>query len=543
MAKFSGRGTVTARPKGPGATVDRTVTFEGGAGWTLDTQTELFALAVTNMGGENTYYEAGDDRDARFARLVHAAAQSDPEFVRRLVPWLRQTVGMRTASIAAAGAYAAAGAPGARKVVADACRRGDEPAEMLGWWLANQGRRIPKPVKRGIADAANRIYNERALIKYDTQSRGIRFGDVIELCHPTPQSQWQSHLFRHAIDRRHGRDSRFDLDEVGLGRLARTYEFDAIPEDFRRQVLRSRNGEMSFTGYTWERLAGWLPGGMDAEAWQWAIPQMGTLALIRNLRNFDQAGISPEFVQKVAAKISDPDEVRGAMLWPYQIFQAWRASGSVTYGVPLEAAMTAATANVPELPGRTIVLVDTSGSMNAAVSNRSAVKLAEIAAVFAASISARNHGRVSTHIYADGVAPVDLPRSPLRAAEEIIRRIGSVGHGTQTWPSLAQAYRQEDRVIVLTDCQDHPPAPGPIQFHSGFGGPTRHRTMISGSIELPANVPIYVWNLAGYPTVNLDLGAGRYMLAGFTDQAFKLVPMLEGYRQAGWDNLFTAAGV
>jgi hypothetical protein len=73
------------------------------------------------------------------------------------------------------------------------------------YWTSRYGRRIPKPVKRGIEDAVGSLYTERSLLKYDTASKGYRFGDVIELVHPAPAKVWQGDLFKHAIDRRHNR--------------------------------------------------------------------------------------------------------------------------------------------------------------------------------------------------------------------------------------------------------------------------------------------------------------------------------------------------
>ena len=38
---------------------------------------------------------------------------------------------------------------------------------MLGYWLSTHGRNVPMPVKRGVADAARRLYTERAALRYD----------------------------------------------------------------------------------------------------------------------------------------------------------------------------------------------------------------------------------------------------------------------------------------------------------------------------------------------------------------------------------------
>ena len=58
-------------------------------------------------------------------------------------------------------------------------------------------------IKRGVADAAQRLYNERNYLKWDSSRNKVRWADVIELTHPTPVAEWQSALFKLAIDARH----------------------------------------------------------------------------------------------------------------------------------------------------------------------------------------------------------------------------------------------------------------------------------------------------------------------------------------------------
>ena len=67
---------------------------------------------------------------------------------------------------------------------------------------------------------------------------------------------------------------------------------------------------------------------MDAEAWEAVIPSMGAMALVRNLRNFDQAGIADAAVDAVVAKITDANEVAAARLFPYQVWAAYRHTPS-----------------------------------------------------------------------------------------------------------------------------------------------------------------------------------------------------------------------
>lgn len=85
---------------------------------------------------------------------------------------------------------------------------------------------------------------------------------------------------------------------------------------------------------TWEALAGRLQGPMDAAAGEAAIPSMGAMALVRNLRNFDEAGVSDEVAAQVAAKISDPAVVAASWQFPFRYLAAYRHAPSLRWAYP-----------------------------------------------------------------------------------------------------------------------------------------------------------------------------------------------------------------
>jgi hypothetical protein len=80
----------------------------------------------------------------------------------------------------------AADIPGARQIVDSVLQRADEPGEALAYWTATYGRAVPKPVKRGIADAVARLYTQRSLLKYDTASHasGVAVAARCPRCRP-----------------------------------------------------------------------------------------------------------------------------------------------------------------------------------------------------------------------------------------------------------------------------------------------------------------------------------------------------------------------
>lgn len=508
-----------AGPDSPASSDSRsTRTHQGGQGYLRDEKSELFLLAVTNMVGQRTFYELVSERDGRFTALIGQLAVEDPQWVAGLLRWLRGEGQLRTAALVGAAEFAkarlAAGAHGySRQVVDSVLQRPDEPGELLAYWMSTHGRAIPKPVKRGVADAVRRLYHERALLKYDTDSRDVRFGDVLELVHasPAPDKAWQSDLFRHAIDRRHGRGE--DVPD-SLPTLKARARLMARPVGQRRQVLDTHQRKfLRAAGMTWEALAGWLQGPMDKRAWEAVIPEMGGMALLRNLRNFDEAGISDSVAATVAAKLADAHEVARARQLPFRYLAAYRAVPSLRWGHALERALGHSLANVPSLPGRSLILVDRSGSMFGPVSERTQLNRADSAAIFGTALATR---AVEADLVQFGSTSA---RVELRGGESVLRtleRFDSLG-GTSTARAVRQHYRGQDRVVIVTDEQVSP---------SQYGSPAE---------QVPGEVPVYTWNLAGYRTGHGPSGAAnRHTFGGLTDAAFRMIPLLEAGRDAHW---------
>ncbi|MEU8000223.1 TROVE domain-containing protein [Catellatospora sp. NPDC049111] len=507
MAKFN-LSTLVKRPAG--------VTAEGAPGFAREPKLELFLLAVSNMVGEQTFYESAGDRDTRFRELVAKVAVADPEWFARFVPWLRLGANLRSASVVAAleGAKAqvAAGIPGSRAVVDAALQRADEPGEALAYWLSVHGRALPKPVKRGIADAAVRLYHERSLLKYDSDGRALRFADVLELTHPSPRDAAQGELFQHALDRRHQRGN--PIPEA-LPVLRARAELMALPVEQRAAVLDAQT--LAAAGMTWEALAGWRQGALDAAAWSAMIPSMGYLALLRNLRNFDQAGVGDEVAAVVAAKLSDPDEVDRSRVLPMRFLSAYNAAPSLRWAYPLEKALQFALGNVPRLGGRTLILIDTSGSMDSPFSRDGSLRCWDAATMFGLAVAARA-ADATVVSFSNDTKLFDLRpgESVLKAVQRFKEGGWFFGGGTATEHAVRKHHAGHDRVLILTDEQAH--------WHGSA----------DVAAAVPAQTPVYTWNLAGYRLGHTPSVAKRHTFGGLTDAAFSMIGLIESGESATW---------
>ncbi|GLY31327.1 TROVE domain-containing protein [Kineosporia sp. NBRC 101731] len=524
MGKFSirsaGRAAVASPVKSDGR---RGATHEGGRGYGRDAKSELYLLAVTNMVSENTFYEAASDRDQRFRALVHAVTLEDPSWIARFVPYLRDGMNLRSASVVMAAEYALAlrgapestraQAPSVRTVIGAALRRTDEPGEFIGYWKLRTGKvTLPGGVQRGVGDAVARLFSEYGALKYDGRSHGVRLGDVIELTHPRAGSAAQGDLYTYLLDRRHHPDE----VRAGLGRLpmiTANRALDEMPQEQRAAFLREPGAPARLTeaGFTWEELSGWLNGPMDAAAWGAVLPSMGFMARLRNLRNFDKAGLTDAAVAPVIAMLSDPVKVARSRQFPFRFLAAYRAAPSLRWAYPLEQAVNHSLAAVPSLPGRTLILIDRSGSMWAPLSARSDLNRADAAAIFGTALAARAQDATLVQF---GTTSQVVARKKGESVMKVLDRFGDLG-GTNTASALRERYAQHDRVVIVTD----------EQVSQGQ----------NVDAAVPPQVPLYTWNLAGYQAGHTPSGhANRHTFGGLTDAAFRMIPLIEAGKSADW---------
>lgn len=548
----------TASPRGPLKTTGQpAVTFEGAPAFARDAKSDLFLLAVSNFYGEDSYYEKAETsparsrgfldnltdmfgvpltpkspstigRNDRFRGLVQTVAAQDPAWTRGFIIWLRDKANIRTAAVVAAVEAAkvmlAADQPGsvvgpARQLLRDFFQiaRPEEPAEAFAYWLATYGRKLPGGIRRGIGDGAVAKYNEYAFIKWNGGGKAVRMADVIEMCHPDPKAPWQSTLFKYILDSR--RDPKTPIP-AELQMLTKRAELLALPGAEKRAILTREDSEQVLrdAGMTWEQASSWGP--MTAQVWESLIPVMAYGALLKNLRNFQEAGISKAATKLVIDRLSEQTAVLNSRQLPYRFLTAYLFAQGSQWAAPLETALQYSTGNIPSLLGRTLVLVDTSGSMiGRPLSAKSKIEAVKGAALFGAALAHKGE-KVDLYGYDNTAWKHEFQKSGsvLRSVEEFNRKVR--GGGTRTAAVLASTFQNHDRVVIVTDEQTFGPSRGAWQGDVGS--------------QVPATVPVYSFNVAGYAPAMMDTTSTRHQLGGMTDHTFAMIPLIEAGQRAVW---------
>lgn len=219
------------------------------------------------------------------------------------------------------------------KLLPEIITRADMLTDFLAiYWKVN-GEKTPiaNCAKKGLAEAFHN-FNEYKFAKYD-RNTAIKLRDVMFLCHPKAKNEEERVLFEKVANR----------------------------------TLKTPD--------TWEVA---LSTGKDKkETWTRLINEhkLGGLALLRNLSNMKKAEVDKNVIYKGL------NELNGTMLLPLDFMKA--VNMAPEFKSHISDAMVNSYKSLPKIPGRTLFIVDVSGSMSCYVSGKSRFTRFDVACAMA----------------------------------------------------------------------------------------------------------------------------------------------------------------
>ena len=386
-------------------------THEGAPARHLSNELQLRRSVLACLLWESQFYEDGVEIAGRIAELV---PKVEPERVAALAVEAREQMKLRHVPLLLVREMARHKTH--RVLVAETLerviQRADELAEFVAIYWKDGRVPLSAQVKKGLA-AAFPKFDEYQLAKYD-RGGPIKLRDVLFLAHAKPRDDQQAGVWKKLI----------------WGRLA-------VPD-------------------TWEvalSAAGAENGVSKREAWTRLLAEnkLGALALLRNLRNLRESGVDEAFV------LSALEKMNAQRVLPFRFLAAARYAPQ--WEPALESAMLKCVAAQEKLAGKTVLLVDVSGSMIAPLSRRSEMLRTDAAyglAVLLREISER----VAVYSFSDNLVEVPARRGfALRDAIDASQR----HNGTYLGKAVGQLNQKQryDRLIVVSDEQAHDTVPNP----------------------------------------------------------------------------------
>lgn len=466
----------TTRAKTPTMT-----THESGVGYSPSDALELYLLVANTLIAGDSFYEKQATRLQRFEALVKNLNRSNPEFLAALAVYARDQLYLRSTPTLLTALMFKHGNPYARFAAEQVWLRGDEHLEAMAFF--NQSGfpvSLLKAAKRRIEGMS-----AKSLLKYSLDGRAVSQRDAIRLAHPAIREGDTQLAVQYLLRGRSGLNKR---DQRKL---------DSLREDTE----------------TWENIIS--EEGSTEAAWLRAIKTMGYMALLRNLRNIAEKITSPAVIANVAERIADPAEVARSKQLPFRFLSAVRALPSTRSSIILRDAVCDAAntslRNLPKLDGHTVVLVDYSKSMQDTLSDKSGLRRADVASLFAAMLF-KAYG---AHVYGFSVSCWAIPLSKhatvIQTSEKALRT--AKWGATQTGAALEHVIRDNpnaDRIVVITDEQTGDDAISPVRRWLRKG---RH---------------LHVINVAGYePLMTPEHTKGIHRVGGWSDKALQWMEIME----------------
>ncbi len=360
----------------------------------INAEAQLRRSVLATLLWEDQFYEDGQSIADRIQAL---SAQVDPGKVAALAVEAREIQKLRHVPLLLAASLAPRGGALVGDTIARVIQRADELSEFLALYWAKGRSPLSKQVKRGLAQAFTK-FDAYQLAKYNRDA-AIKLRDVLFLTHAKPKDEAQAQLWKQLVD----------------GTLA--------------------------SADTWEVA---LSAGKDkATEWTRLLSEgkLGYLALLRNLRGMEQAGVSKALIRQAILAGKGADKVL-----PFRFIAAAKAAPS--FEPELDKALLASVAAVPQFSGTTALLVDVSGSMDAKLSSKSDLTRMDAAAALAAVFP----GQAEVYSFSNHVVQVPA-RKGMAGVEAIIR---SQQHGGTALAQAVAAINTKggfDRLVVITDEQ------------------------------------------------------------------------------------------
>lgn len=296
------------------------------------------------------------------------------------------------------------------KVLPKIITRADMITDMLAIYWKDGKKKLSAQLKKGLAASFNN-FNEYQFAKYD-RNAAIKLRDVMFLTHPKPE-QGKEELFKRVANRTL-----------------------ATPDTWEVALSTGKDKKE-----TWTRLI--LEG------------KIGGLAMLRNLRNMQEAGVDKKVIDQGLSTL------KSSMLLPLDFLKA--ATTNLEFSREIEDAMLASYSKLPKLPGKTLFIVDVSGSMKSLVSESSNFSRLSLACAMAmlAINQCENYELVITagndSTYEGKHALIKYPKKGFDVFKQISEnRLGYGGIFTRQCLEWCEKTlgTDFDRIIIFSDSQD-----------------------------------------------------------------------------------------
>lgn len=419
----------------------------GGVAYALGPKQALARYAATGCISNTFYVKAEDHLD----RVLNLAKECDSEFIARLAIFARKEGYMKDMPALLMAVLASRGEDG-RAALKAAFPQVIDNGKMVRNFvqMMRSGKLGRKSLGTGPRNLVRDFFARNQpnwLFRQLSVGQDPSGSDIVAMVHPKGRTPEHEALFGYMVGKVKAGSEKWDalpplVKQFEAWKADRSLPSPAV--DFQLLVAQPLSGEQ------WAQI---FRNG------QWHFIRMNLNTAIRH----GALKADPGLTEFIADRLRDGDVIRRARVMPHQLLAAYR---HIHPDVPrqivdaIHDAMELATANAPVAEGRTLIVVDVSGSMKHSISGgylgspkTSKVRCVDVAALFAASYLRQNRDAavlpVDTSVHT-GYRPE--PRNPILT--EADRLAGFGGGGTAlsaAFHHVNQRRLKVDHVVVISD--------------------------------------------------------------------------------------------
>lgn len=311
-----------------------------------------------------------------------------------------------------------------RKLLADVIQRADEITEFLAIYWKDGKQPLSKQVKLGLSDAFNK-FKEYDFAKYNRDG-AVKLRDAFFLCHAKPN----------------------DIDRIFTKKERANKKLNKTISD-KENLFKAITDNTLQTPDTWEVA---LSGGENKkEVFERLMKEnkLGALAWLKNMRGMLEAGVDENYIRNYAST------VKVDRILPFRFISAARYTPQ--WEPYIEAAMLRCLEEQEKLPGKTVLLVDNSGSMGHPLSSKSNMTRSD-AGIGLAILLEQICEKVDIFSFGKDTCYVP-PRKGFALGDAI--KNAPTGKSTYLGAAIRSVAGKYDRLIVITDEESQDPIPNP----------------------------------------------------------------------------------
>lgn len=372
-------------------------THEGAPSARANAEQQLRRSVMACMLWENTFYEEGVSIADRISKTIPLVKQG---VVADIAIEAREKMKLRHVPLLLARELAAYRYPVA-SLLERIIQRPDELTEFLALYWKDKRQPLSAQVKKGLARAFTK-FNAYQLAKYNRDG-SVKLRDVLFLSHAKPKDQERADVWKKLVDNTLEAP---DTWEVNLS------------------AGKDKKG-------VWERLL--------------AENSLGALALIRNLRNMKETGVSEQLIFDAL------ERMKVNRVLPFRFIAAARYAPQ--WEDKLEPIMLKCLEGHEKMSGKTVLLVDVSGSMDDRMSMKSDMMRLDAACGLAILVREICEN-VSIFTFSNNIVQIP-PRRGFSLRDAIVRSQQHIGTYLGKTIDTINAKENYDRLIVFTDEQSH----------------------------------------------------------------------------------------